>query len=157
MEAAARSGIVGAFIAGVFLASCAGPAAQPVAPAEPPVVPPAIIADTPPAPQPVAPPPPAPTLACSGPATQGGAILCTTLPNSTVSLDGSPTARAGADGIAIVGLTRSAPTQVKITARPPGGGYDISTTVDVLPRHDTVTSFQMECGKIAPQSADDKR
>ena len=158
METAARSGIVVRIIAaGLFLASCAGPAAQPVAPAEPAVAAPPVIAETPPPPEPVAPPPPAPTLACGGPATQGGAIWCNTSPGATVSLDGAPTARADGGGVAIIGLKRDAPAQVKISARPPESDYDISATVDVLPRHDKVSSFTMECGKIAPQSAEDKR
>ncbi|MFT3725033.1 MAG: M23 family metallopeptidase [Hyphomonadaceae bacterium] len=171
MEAAARSGIVGAFIAGFFLASCAGPAAQPVAHIAQPIVaeaPPVSIAIPVTAAQETIEPPQRSvidqlqraahlSIVCSAGATQGGAILCDTAPGATVSLDGKPIARADGEGVAIVGLTRTAPAQVKISARAPGSDYDLSTNVDVLPRHDTVTSFTMDCGKIAPQGAEDKR
>ncbi len=147
---------------GLLLAACAGPAAHPIAPVEPTVAPPPVVAETPPPPEPVAPEPVAPTasgtmIVCGGPAVQGGAILCATTPGAAVAIDDRPTARAGADGLAVIGLTRTAPAQVKISARPPGSDYEISTTVDILPRHDTVTSFSMECTKIAPQSPADKR
>lgn len=158
--------IVCAFVAGLFLASCAGPATQPVASAEPPIAAPPLIAEAPPPPEPIAPPqsfPEAvpvatgPTISCAGPATQGGAILCNTTPGGLISLDGKPIAVASSDGVALVGLTRSAPPQVKIGLRAPGSAYDATTTVDVLPRTDTVAKLTMECNKIAAQSPAEKR
>lgn len=169
MEAAHRKRIAfSAFAVGLFLASCAGPARQPVASAEPPVAAPPVIAEALPPPEPIAPPPapetpPAPLPAsgpfidCAGPATQGGAILCKANPGAAISLDGKPVAMAGADGVALVGLTRSAPSQVKVGARPIDSDYEAFATIDVLPRTDTVAKLTMECNKIAAQTPAEKR
>ena len=164
MEATHRSGIIFAFIAvGLCLAACAGPAPQPVALAEPAVAAPPIVADTPPPFEPIALPqaPPVSVSApvCSTEATQGGAILCQVLPNAPVKLDGKPIARADADGLAVIGLTRTQPTPaiISLDMETLGGVFPVSIAVPVLPRHDTVTSFPMECGKIAPRNLQDQR
>lgn len=168
MERAARTRLrLLAVWGGLLLAACAGPAVQPMTPVEPQVAAPAIVAAIPPPPEPVAPPsalpapsppePAKPTLTCGGPATQGGAIICVTAPGAIVLLEGKPVARADGDGVALIGLARTAPALVKISARPPGSDVELAATVEVLARHDTVTSFAMDCAKIAPQSPADKR
>lgn len=176
MEAAIRSGIIRAFIAAsALLASCAGPAAQPVASAEPSVpsvAAPPVIADAappepiaspepPPEPPPVITPVAAPVIApiCSSEATQGGAIICHVPPDTALKLDGKSIARADADGIAIIGLKRTqlTPAVISLDVQKPEGVFPVSISIPVLPRHDTVTSFGMECGKIAPQNPQDKR
>jgi murein DD-endopeptidase MepM/ murein hydrolase activator NlpD len=168
MEAAQRTRVAFSIFAGLFLASCAGPAAQPVAVSAPAIAAPPIVAEAPPPPEPITPtPPPAPVAAgqpvsdpfisCSGQATQGGAILCKANPGATISLDGAPTAIAGADGVALIGLSRSEPPQVKIGVRPIDSAYEASTTVDILPRTDTVAKLTMECNKIAAQTPEAKR
>lgn len=178
MEAAIRSGIIRSCLAAsVLLASCAGPATQSVASAEPAVAAPPIVADTAP-PEPIAPAlDPQPVIApvvtpvvtpvvatsaapvCSSEATQGGAILCRVAPNATVKLDGKPIARADDQGLAIIGLSRTqlTPAVISLDVQRPEGIFPVSISVPVLPRHDTVTSFGMECGKIAPQNPEDKR
>jgi biotin carboxyl carrier protein len=170
MERAERSGIVVRVIAaGLFLASCAGPAAQPVAPAEPAVT--QAIVTAPPVVTEAPPPPPAQPESrilkvdvrsvpqCSTEATQGGAILCRAPPDAALKLDGKPIARADKDGLAVIGLSRTqaSPAVISLDLQTEDGIFPVSVSVPVLPRHDTVTSFTMECGKIAPQSAEDKR
>lgn len=172
MEAAHESVIVAAFLAGL-LAACAGPSASPVV--EIPAVPSSpVIAEAPPPPPierlvaaqalPVQPPePPRPALACGGPAKQGGAILCQALPGATITLDGKAVAIADAGGVAVIGLTRTQASPAKIAMPPVATAGDTqsvvsaSTEVEVLPRKDTVSKFEMECRRIAPQSPEDKR
>lgn len=108
-------------------------------------------------PEPVPPPQPAFTLACGGPAKQGGAILCRTLPDADISLDGKLIATADAGGIALIGLRRDAPAVVQVSAHAKDGEETRSVSVEVLARSDTVSKFAMECKKIAPQSPEDKR
>jgi len=158
-------------LAGVLfvLASCANPsqagpeepAPQVAAPAAelPAPVPPPVIAE---APKPVA---PALTnaIACADPATQGGAIVCKTDPGTTLALDGKPIAVADAQGIALIGLTRSQASPAVISFFDP---LDVPVSIDrrsfrtevrIDPRSDTVSKFEMECTRIAPQSPEDKR
>jgi murein DD-endopeptidase MepM/ murein hydrolase activator NlpD len=166
MEAAERSGIGLSFvIAGFFLAACAGPATQLVVSADPPIAAPPIISEALP-PAPATPPPviaeapvqsPAPTITCASPATQGGAVVCRTIPAATVSLNGKPVAVASMDGIAVVGLTRDAPAQIRIGAKPLSSEYEVMATVDVLPRTDAVSKLTMECGQISAQTPAQKR
>ncbi len=115
-------------------------------------------------PQPSAPPqPPVLALACGGPAKQGGAILCRALPGATITLDGKPVAVADPSGVVVIGLTRSQGSPAKVAMLPVGTGQaqqsvvSASTEVEVLPRKDTVSKFEMECRRIAPQSPEDKR
>ncbi len=166
MEAAERSGIVlKTIIAGFFLAACAGPATQPAVSAAPPIVAPLIISEALP-PPPVTPPPvvaeaPAqpdsPSISCVSSTTQGGAIVCRTTPAATISLDGKTVAIASMGGIAIVGLTRDAPAQVRIGSKPLSSEYEVMATVDVLPRTDTVSKLTMECDQISAQTPQQKR
>lgn len=96
-------------------------------------------------------------LTCNGPAGQGGAILCRTSPDAEILLDGQPVATADADGLAVIGLRRDAPPRVQVAARFANGEPSLSVGVDVNPRTDSVTKFQMDCNKIAPQTAAEKR
>ena len=154
MEAANGSGLVAALFAGL-LAACAGPSASAIV--EIPVVPSSPVI-------PVAPlEPPRPALACTGPAKQGGAILCLALPGATITLDGNPVAIADAGGAAVIGLTSTQASPAKIvmlpvaTAATTQSEVSASTEVEVLPRKDTVSKFEMECRRIAPQSPEQKR
>lgn len=163
MEADRRSGIVFALAGAVaFLASCAGPATQPVASAESPVAAAPILAEAPP-PEPIALPEPVverrSVPLCSSDATQGGAILCRVPPSSVVRLDGKPVARADGEGWALIGLSRKQPSPavISLDLETSAGAFPVSVSVPVAVRQDTVTSFPMECGKISPQSPADKR
>ncbi len=168
MEAAHRSRIAAVLIAGL-LAGCAGPSAtavvaSPAGPAAPIIAeahpPPPI--ELPVAPEPPPLPPPKSALACSGPAKQGGAILCQTLPGATITLDGKPVAIADAAGLAVIGLTRQQASPAKVAMLPfttgetPQTIVQASTEVVVLSRKDTISKFEMECARIAPQSPEDK-
>lgn len=151
--------------ASILLAACTGPATQLAASDEPQVAAPPIVAEAPPPLEPIAPPEPQPepvpvvAPVCSSEATQGGAILCRVPPNTALKLDGKPIARADADGIAVVGLTRTqkTPATISFDTDVQGATFPVSISVPVLKRNDTVTSFGMECGKIAPQNPEDKR
>lgn len=57
----------------------------------------------------------------------------------------------------MIGLARTAPRSVRISSSPAAPGQGPELDIEVLPRHDLVTRFSMECGKIAPQSPADKR
>jgi len=96
------------------------------------------------------------TLVCAGPATQGGAIVCRAQPDAAVFLDAQPAAIASADGLVVIGLSRDAPREVVVSVGAPASG-DEGVRVTVLPRRDTVSKFTMECGKIAPQTPEQKR
>jgi murein DD-endopeptidase MepM/ murein hydrolase activator NlpD len=175
MEAANRSGIVIALFAGL-LAACAGPTAPAIAQSPPAAAPPPAADVRPPvaavstpeaasseassAPEPER---PQPVIACGGPAKQGGAVLCQTLPGGVVTLDGAPIAIADVGGSVVIGLPRDQPSPAKIAIRPPviaetpPTAVETSTEVEVLPRKDTVSRFEMECARIAPQSPADQR
>jgi len=107
--------------------------------------------------------PPGTALACAGPAKQGGAILCQALPGATITLDGKAVAIADSGGAAVIGLTRTQVSPAKIgllpaaTAGTTQSAVSAYTEVEVLPRKDTVSKFEMECRRIAPQSPEDKR
>jgi murein DD-endopeptidase MepM/ murein hydrolase activator NlpD len=118
--------------------------------------------EQPPAPEPatIEPPKleaPSPKLDCSGPATQGGAIVCRTAPDAVVLLDGKKTARADADGVSVLGLPRTQGSPAEVSLEVEGAAKLREVAIDVIPRHDTVTKFEMECSKIAPQSEADKK
>lgn len=142
-----------------LLASCANKTAGPVAPADATASAPAIV--LPPPPVPVEPPPI--RLACSGQAKQGGAILCLTEPNAPLALDGKPITQADAQGLAVIGLTRTQATPAIVSfADPldvaiPFARRSAAASIEVLAREDAVSKFTMECGKIAPQSPEAKR
>ncbi len=93
---------------------------------------------------------------------QGGAILCRTSPRAMIARDGEPAALADDGGLAIVGLSRSQPSPVRIAARPPPdpaqpGTVEMFTSMDVMPRTDTVSTLTMECNRIAAQTPEEKR
>jgi murein DD-endopeptidase MepM/ murein hydrolase activator NlpD len=119
--------------------------------------------ELPPEPEPAQPVQQAAFLSCGGPATQGGAILCRTNPGATLSLNGKAMAIADAGGIAVIGLRRDQATPAEIGARivPIAEAASVPleafATIDVLPRNDSVSRFEMECKRIAPQSPEDKR
>ena len=118
--------LVGAFIAFMLVACAAAEApAQPEAPpaAEPPSE--ASSPVTPPAPQEL-------SLRCAGAFTQGGVVLCRTLPGAQVSLDAATVGDADAQGWIILGLTRehAATTQISASAN----GAAVSENYDVAPR-----------------------
>jgi murein DD-endopeptidase MepM/ murein hydrolase activator NlpD len=102
------------------------------------------------------------TIACMNSATQGGAILCRTDPGSTLALDGKPIAIADKDGVAVIGLTRTQASPAVISFFDPLDvpvSFDrrtFRTEVHIDPRTDTVSKFEMECARIAPQSPEDK-
>jgi len=156
-----------------LLASCAGPTTAP-APLSDAGPAPIIAAELPPQPTiadvviaepaPVEPPAgamPAPTttatITCGGPARQGGAVVCKSRAGSMFSLDGKQVAIANADGVAVIGLARGAPAEVRIGARPLDSEYEAIATITVLSRTDTVSKLSMECNKISAQSPEEKR
>jgi murein DD-endopeptidase MepM/ murein hydrolase activator NlpD len=100
---------------------------------------------------------------CAGPATQGGAILCRADPGSVFALDGKPIAVADREGLAVIGLSRSQASPAVIgfvaTADRPltPERASFNAVVEVKPRKDTVSKFEMECAVIAPQSPADQR
>jgi murein DD-endopeptidase MepM/ murein hydrolase activator NlpD len=115
-------------------------------------------------PEPVpASPPPAHVIACAGPATQGGAVICRTDPKAELALDGKPAAIADETGLAVIGVSRSqaSPATIgfvtPIDVPVPYARRAAAVSVEVLKRTDTVTRFKMACGKIAPQTPEQKR
>jgi murein DD-endopeptidase MepM/ murein hydrolase activator NlpD len=159
MEATDRKPVnVYMLFAGLVLASCAGPASPPVAPAELPITPGVIVADIPAPPEPaIDPPARPPAIVCGGPAMQGGAIVCKTFPESPVSLNGAPVAMSDADGVVLIGLARDAPAQARVGVRAAEAAEEIYAVVEVLARVDTVANLTMECNKIAAQTPAEKR
>lgn len=118
--------LAGAFIAFMLVACTAAEApAQPEAPpaAESPIEVSSPV--TPPAPQEL-------SLRCAGAFTQGGVVLCRTLPGAQVSLDAATVGDADAQGWIILGLTREhgATTQISASAN----GATVSENYDVAPR-----------------------
>ncbi|MDP3736834.1 MAG: M23 family metallopeptidase [Hyphomonadaceae bacterium] len=160
--------------AGLFLAACTSPAsaapdpvqtpqvaeAPVVAPQAPPVV---AQPSAPPQPSLPAAPPAADVISCTGPATQGGAILCRANPGATLALDGTPTALADSTGLAVIGLRRAQTSPATISFVDPldqpvsYARRSLKVAVEVLPRTDTVAKLTMECNKIAAQSSEEKR
>lgn len=102
-----------------------------------------------------------PRLECTQKAFRGGAILCLTDPGATVSVNGVAVALADAEGLAVIGLSRTAPTQalVTVTGRPGPDGQPLAASqqIPVGVRSDSVSSFPMECGKISAQTPAQKR
>lgn len=106
-------------LAAMLLGACAAPASVTSAQA-PPIFTPA----------------PAPTLAaldCNGHFDQGGFIVCRTLPGAEVFADGKALTRADAQGYAVIGFDRDAPTTTQIELRA-GGAVLASSTIAVKPQ-----------------------
>ncbi len=163
MEAAKRQGLIALLLAGV-LAGCAGPVSDGAVVSGDAMAGPPIVSEPVPPPdlQPEPAPEPAaaltdPFIRCSAAAKQGGAILCLTNPRAPVTLDGKAVATAGEDGVALIGLKRDAPAQVRVASRREGAEHEAFAMVDVAARSDTVSKFTMECGRISPQTAEQKR
>lgn len=188
MEAAPRIDLKSLFaaraalFASLGLLGCASPIDEPApAPAPPPaatapVEQPVSLDPVPIAPMPVAPvaseplpplrapepdPPPQPELACSQSAMQGGAILCRTTPYASVSLNERAVAKADADGVAVIGLSRTEGPQAKISVTVPQSGEQppltTSLAVPVAARSDSVSRLSMTCDKIQAQTPAQKR
>lgn len=173
MEAAERAGLAFRGVIALLLAGCAGPPLsvsetavthpEPLVAAAPPIVelsPPQT--EAPPTPQAASRPAQLVAIACSSPAMQGGALLCRAAPHATLTLNGEPAAIADASGLALIGLSRTLASPVRVAARPlptpeQPGTFEVFTSVDVQPRTDTVSTFPMECSKIAAQTPAEKR
>lgn len=115
-------------IAATLLAACAaGEApAQPETPAAPP---PAAVGEqlaADPAP------PSTPSLDCAGAFTQGGVVLCRTLPGAAIFIDGAASGQADANGWAVVGFTREHAGAGVVEARADAGA--VQRTFDIAPR-----------------------
>jgi murein DD-endopeptidase MepM/ murein hydrolase activator NlpD len=165
METDQRQGLAAVLLGVGLLAGCAGPATQPVAVSEVGAAP-AIVSEAPPLPdleplpepEPVAAPLPAgPFITCATAAKQGGAILCRTNPGATVTLDSKPIAIAGEDGVALIGLRRDAPAEVRVAARVADADHEPFATVAVEARNDGVSKFEMDCNRISAQTPAEKR
>jgi len=112
--------LAGALIA-IALVACAA-AEAPAQPEAPPVAEPPVEAIGPLPP----PPPQEASLRCAGAFTQGGIVLCRTLPNASVSLDGAVIGRADADGWIVVGFTREHDATATIATGSILQSYDIA-------------------------------
>jgi murein DD-endopeptidase MepM/ murein hydrolase activator NlpD len=148
-----------ALVALLMLAACANPAAAPTQTAEasPPAAP--IPTPEPPPPAPPPAPPPPPRLTCTTEATQGGAILCRAAPGAVLTLDGKPTAVVAADGLAVIGLTRSQRSPAVIAVQQAAGSTvePLTASIPVATRTDRTSRLTMECNQITPQSPAEQR
>jgi hypothetical protein len=113
-------------IVALLLAACAAPdaPAQPEAPvAEPPVE----------MTGPVEPPPPTTlSLNCAGAFTQGGVVLCRSLPGAAIFVDGVASGAADAQGWAVIGFPRDHGANGAVEAR--AAGRSVSQSYDIAPR-----------------------
>jgi murein DD-endopeptidase MepM/ murein hydrolase activator NlpD len=117
--------LAGAFL--ILLAACAAPdAPATTAPpagqapvAEPPVI--AIPAPTPP--------PANLSLNCAGAMTQGGVVLCRTLPGAAIYVDGVASGEADTQGWAVIGFNREHGADGRVEARARGQTVDASYTI----------------------------
>jgi murein DD-endopeptidase MepM/ murein hydrolase activator NlpD len=117
--------LVGGLIA-VLLAACAAGEA-PAAPEAP--APQVVEAQ----PEPAA--PPAPTslsLNCAGAFTQGGVVLCRTVPGAQLTIDGADAGGADRDGWAVIGFTREHGASARVQASVQGAV--VAETYDIAPR-----------------------
>jgi murein DD-endopeptidase MepM/ murein hydrolase activator NlpD len=149
--------LAGALIA-VLLVACAAAEApaqpEPAPIAEPPVE--VVGPVTPPAPQEL-------SLRCAGAFTQGGIVLCRTLPNARVSLDGLAAGAADAQGWIVLGLTREHGAVTQIAASDGGDTvterYDVAARafdiqrVDGLPQQTVTPSDPAVLARIQRESA----
>ncbi|MGH6949705.1 MAG: M23 family metallopeptidase, partial [Vitreimonas sp.] len=81
---------------------------------------------------PVPPTPATLSLDCAGAFTQGGVVLCRTLPGAAIFVDGVASGRADARGWAVVGFTREHPAAGLIEARTDASA--VQQSVDIAPR-----------------------
>jgi murein DD-endopeptidase MepM/ murein hydrolase activator NlpD len=108
----------------LLLAACV--AAEPTPAAEAPAATPAPLAE--PAPMP----PPAMALNCAGAFTQGGVVICRTVPGAQMFVDGVESGRADAQGWAVIGFNREHPAQGQVEARV--GRETLSQSYAIAPR-----------------------
>lgn len=116
-----------AALAALLLCACTA-----VAPETPAVTPTAPAAETP---VPVDPAPGGPerlTLNCAGALTQGGVVLCRTLPAAAILVDGVASGYADANGWAVIGFNREHGERAVVEARTPFGL--VSQTLAIAPR-----------------------
>ncbi|MBI1359478.1 MAG: peptidoglycan DD-metalloendopeptidase family protein [Alphaproteobacteria bacterium] len=126
-----------------LIAACATPASTPVS------------AQTPAAPQSedlVG----GPGLLCTSAAAQGGAILCRAAPGAHVSLDGKPIAISDANGLAVIGLKLDEKSPARISVPSNSGAPPKSLSIEVAPRHDSVSKISLDCNKILAQTPEEK-
>lgn len=118
--------LVGGLIALLLAACAAGEApAAPEAPA------PQVVAEAPPEPAQ----PPAPTslsLNCAGAFTQGGVVLCRTVPGAQLTIDGADAGGADRDGWAVIGFTREHGASARVQASVQGAV--VAETYEIAPR-----------------------
>jgi len=122
---------VGGLIALLLAACAAGEApAAPEAPA------PQVVTEAPPAevtPQPSQPAVPTNlSLNCAGAFTQGGVVLCRTLPGAALTIDGAEAGAADGDGWAVIGFTREHGTNARVQAS--AQGATTAQTYAIAPR-----------------------
>ena len=114
-------------ILALLLMACAAPDA-PAQPEQPPVATPPIEVVGP-----VEPPPPATlSLNCAGAFTQGGVVLCRSLPGASISVDGVASGTADAQGWAVIGFPRDHDADGLVEAR--ADGRTVSQTYEITPR-----------------------
>jgi murein DD-endopeptidase MepM/ murein hydrolase activator NlpD len=117
--------LVGGLIA-VLLAACAAGEA----PAAPETPAPQVVEAQPEPAQ-----PPAPTslsLNCAGAFTQGGVVLCRTVPGAQLTIDGADAGGADQDGWAVIGFTREHGASARVQASVQGAV--VAETYDIAPR-----------------------
>lgn len=86
-----------------------------------------------PAPEPASAPAPAVlTLNCAGAFTQGGVVLCRTLPGARVFIDGAAMGEADAEGWAVLGFLRDSGARAVITAQ--SDGAEVEQRVEISAR-----------------------
>lgn len=129
-------------IAVLVLAACAAAEAPAQSEAAP------VVAPAEPSAPAVSPAPTTLTLNCAGAFTQGGVVLCRTLPGASISVDGVPSGAADAQGWAVIGFNRQHGASGRVVAGAQGSevaqSYEIASRefdiqrIDGLPQ-DTVT------------------
>lgn len=83
----------------------------------------------------------------AGALTQGGLLLCTGEPGTTVKLDGKPVAKFDASGRASVGLQQHAPTSFKITLS--DSGATVTENLTIAERNDEYRELTgLDCDKV---------
>jgi len=72
------------------------------------------------------------SLQCAGAFTQGGTVLCRGTPGAEIQIDGQAITRTNAEGWAVVGFTREAPSSVRIELHE-GSSY-VASEYQIAPR-----------------------
>lgn len=97
--------------------------------------------------------PPAPptrlSLDCAGAFTQGGVVLCRTLPGADIFVDGVASGRADANGWAVIGFTREhGPQAVVRVSHTPCGDGECLLVVQRLERTFTIAPRQFDIQRV---------